>query len=117
MYDRIDKIDTPTGGVMLAIVFTVVVPAWSMEDWRADGKFIQPEVKRGLRWVELEPATRITDTYVSGNVDLELTFLAAPGTEVRWFDDGCAYVGRVTECGEIADVVEFKTVSKVTACL
>lgn len=109
MYDRIDKMTMPGGDVMLAVVFTVVAPAWDMEAWRNDRNFIQPEVRRGSRWVELEPAVRVADSYVGGSVDLELTFLVAAGSSVRWFDDGCAYVGRATEDGEIADVVEFKT--------
>lgn len=108
MYDKIDRVDTPNGGVMLAIVFTVVTPAWDIEAWRNDCKFIQPEVRRANRWIELEPAIRVVDSYVGGDVDVELTFLVAPGNEVRWFDDEHAYVGRVTESGEITDTVEFK---------
>lgn len=109
MYDKIDVVRTSSGGCVLAIVFTVVAPAWNVDAWRDDCKFIQPEVKRGNRWVELEPAVRVADSYVGGDVDVELTFLVSPGSEVRWFDDECAYVGRVTEGGEIADVIECKT--------
>ena len=108
MYDKIGRVDMPNGGVMLAFVFTVITPAWNIEAWRDDCRFIQPEIRRANRWIELEPAIRVVDSYVGGNVDVELTFLVAPGSEVRWFDDECAYVGHVSESGEITDTVEFK---------